>query len=180
MKRVSRAATTIINLDKQGNPQPPKIKIATTIKCDKCGGPMILRDSKRGPFLGCSSFPKCRSTKMMKKLTGADLQQAEELVPLFKEGAAQRHEMVVEDPRRKPRRRERCEAIDDCHGHRLRRVRQTDGDPQRPPRLLPRLQRISEVQNTGEVPARLVEEMGLDNKERGATAEAAVLPEDAE
>ena len=30
---------------------------------------MLLRDSKRGPFLGCSTFPKCRSTKMVKKLT---------------------------------------------------------------------------------------------------------------
>jgi len=45
---------------------------------------MILRDSKRGPFLGCSTFPKCRSTKMMKKLEGADLKQVEALIPLLK------------------------------------------------------------------------------------------------
>ena len=52
----------IINLDKQGNPQPPKIKIETTVACDKCGSKMILRDSKRGPFLGCSGYPKCKNT----------------------------------------------------------------------------------------------------------------------
>jgi DNA topoisomerase-1 len=33
----------------------------TDIKCEKCGAPMAVRLSKRGPFLGCSAFPKCRS-----------------------------------------------------------------------------------------------------------------------
>ena len=89
------SCTTIINLDKQGNPQPPKIKIETTVTCDKCRSPMILRDSKRGPFLGCSSFPKCRSTKMTKKLEGADLQQVEALMPLLKEGAEKSREMIA-------------------------------------------------------------------------------------
>jgi DNA topoisomerase-1 len=71
------------------------VKIDTTVACDKCGSPMILRDSKRGPFLGCSSFPKCRSTKMMKKLTGADLTQVEALIPLLKEGAAKNADMIA-------------------------------------------------------------------------------------
>lgn len=31
--------------------------------CSKCGSPMILKKGKRGEFLGCSSFPKCRYTK---------------------------------------------------------------------------------------------------------------------
>jgi restriction system protein len=31
--------------------------------CSKCGSPMILKNGKRGEFLGCSSFPKCRNTK---------------------------------------------------------------------------------------------------------------------
>jgi DNA topoisomerase-1 len=80
------SCSTIINLDKEGNPLPPKpAPIKTTVACEKCGSPMLLRDSKRGPFLGCSSFPKCRSTKMVKKLTGADLQQVEALLPLLKE-----------------------------------------------------------------------------------------------
>jgi DNA topoisomerase I len=80
---------TIINLDKEGRPLPPKAPpIKTTVACDKCGSPMLLRDSKRGPFLGCSSFPKCRSTKMVKKLEGDNLRQVEQLLPLLKEESA--------------------------------------------------------------------------------------------
>jgi DNA topoisomerase I len=86
---------TIINLDKEGNPLPPKPKpITTSVKCEKCGSPMLLRDSKRGPFLGCSTFPKCRSTRMMKKLTGDDLKQVEALLPLLKEGAERSQELI--------------------------------------------------------------------------------------
>jgi len=28
--------------------------------CPKCGSPMAQRTSKWGPFLGCSSYPKCK------------------------------------------------------------------------------------------------------------------------
>ncbi|SDM87101.1 restriction endonuclease [Bacillus sp. OK048] len=31
--------------------------------CGKCGSPMVLKTGKRGAFLGCSSFPKCRNTR---------------------------------------------------------------------------------------------------------------------
>jgi DNA topoisomerase I len=77
---------TLINLDKQGNPMTPKAApIPTTIKCEKCGSPMILRDSKRGPFLGCSSFPKCRAIKSVSKLECDDLKTVEALLPQLKE-----------------------------------------------------------------------------------------------
>src|SRR3978361_1716458 len=88
------SCTTIINLDKEGKPLPPKVKITTTVPCEKCGSPMILRDRQRGPFLGCSSFPKCRATKMMKKLVGDELKQIEALVPLLKEEGAKSADMV--------------------------------------------------------------------------------------
>jgi DNA topoisomerase-1 len=88
--------STIVNLDTLGNPMPPKPKpIRTTVKCEKCGGDMLLRDSKRGPFLGCSSFPKCRATKMVKKLEGADLKQVEALLPLLKQEAAKAQDLVA-------------------------------------------------------------------------------------
>jgi formylglycine-generating enzyme required for sulfatase activity len=32
-------------------------------KCPDCGGPMLLRVGKRGPFLGCAAFPACRGTR---------------------------------------------------------------------------------------------------------------------
>jgi len=31
--------------------------------CEKCGSPMVIRFSRRGPFLGCSGYPKCRNAK---------------------------------------------------------------------------------------------------------------------
>ena len=37
----------------------------TNVPCEKCGKPMAIRISKRGPFLGCSAFPRCRSLKKM-------------------------------------------------------------------------------------------------------------------
>ena len=37
----------------------------TSVPCEKCGRPMAIRMSKRGPFLGCSGFPRCRSLKKM-------------------------------------------------------------------------------------------------------------------
>ena len=51
--------------------KPPKPKpIKTTVACEKCGNPMLLRDSKRGPFLGCSTFPTCRHTRALQVTTG--------------------------------------------------------------------------------------------------------------
>ena len=59
----------ILNIDKAGNlkfPAPPPI--ATDIECEKCGGFLNLRDGKRGPWLGCSKFPKCRGRGAFTKL----------------------------------------------------------------------------------------------------------------
>jgi len=36
---------------------------ATDQLCQECGRPMVLRVGRRGPFLACSGFPDCRSTK---------------------------------------------------------------------------------------------------------------------
>lgn len=51
----------IIGLDKDGNkvirPEPQM----TDKKCKKCGSPMLLRVGKRGTFLACSGFPKCKN-----------------------------------------------------------------------------------------------------------------------
>jgi DNA topoisomerase-1 len=37
--------------------------VETDIKCEKCGSPMLIRNSRRGPFLACSAYPKCRNAK---------------------------------------------------------------------------------------------------------------------
>lgn len=64
---------TTLCLDKEGNPLPPKPKPDPTgIKCHKCkSGELVIRKSKRGPFLGCNRFPRCRtivSTKSLDRL----------------------------------------------------------------------------------------------------------------
>jgi DNA topoisomerase-1 len=33
---------------------------APTRQCPECGEPLVVRRSRRGPFLGCSGYPKCR------------------------------------------------------------------------------------------------------------------------
>src|SRR5262249_25595849 len=35
--------------------------IETDHLCPTCGKPMMLRQSDRGPFLGCSGYPKCKT-----------------------------------------------------------------------------------------------------------------------
>jgi DNA topoisomerase-1 len=46
--------------DAQGNPVKPA---DTGITCEKCGSPMVIKTSWRGPFLSCSGYPKCRNAK---------------------------------------------------------------------------------------------------------------------
>jgi DNA topoisomerase-1 len=51
----------VLNLDKKGGikfPAPPPL--LTELECPKCGSKLNLRRGKRGPWLGCSAFPKCR------------------------------------------------------------------------------------------------------------------------
>ena len=36
--------------------------IATDIDCDECGKPMVIREGRRGRFLGCTGYPKCKNT----------------------------------------------------------------------------------------------------------------------
>jgi DNA topoisomerase I len=61
---------TTLRLDKEGNPLPPKPKPEPSgIKCHKCkDGELVIRKSKRGPFLGCNRFPRCRTIVNIKGL----------------------------------------------------------------------------------------------------------------
>lgn len=68
----------VLNLDKQGRiklPQPPPLE--TDLTCEKCGSPMYLRRGKRGPWLGCSAFPKCRGRMAWTKLEDEKKKQLE-------------------------------------------------------------------------------------------------------
>ena len=164
---------TIINLDKQGKPLPPKPKpVPTTIPCEKCGNPMLLRDSKRGPFLGCSSFPKCRAVKSVKKLEGEQLRQIQALLPALKasaeDAAALARKVNGDSPQPIPNGKPQSIATDiDCdecgkpmviRSGRRGRFLGCSGYPK--------------CRHTMEIPARLLEEMGVNGNGTGATTPA--------
>ena len=78
------AITFVLNLDKKGNIKYPAIPpvVVEEVRCTKCESPMNLRRGKRGPWLGCSKFPKCRGrvawTSLEEELK-ADLEKRLEL-----------------------------------------------------------------------------------------------------
>jgi len=61
---------TTLKLDKEGNVLPPKPPAEPTgVKCYKCkSGELVIRQSKKGPFMGCNRFPKCRTIISIKQL----------------------------------------------------------------------------------------------------------------
>ncbi|MBN2595032.1 MAG: type I DNA topoisomerase [Sedimentisphaerales bacterium] len=61
---------TTLKLDKEGNVLPPKPPAKPTgIKCHKCKqGELVIRQGKKGPFMGCNRFPKCRTIISIKQL----------------------------------------------------------------------------------------------------------------
>ncbi len=63
-------------LDSDGNPKPPAKE--TDVECPKCGAKMLVRHGRRGPFLGCSTFPKCRGILPIEALEGGDVEIPEE------------------------------------------------------------------------------------------------------
>lgn len=40
-----------------------KAPVPTDIPCEECGQPMVIREGRSGKFLGCSAYPKCKSTR---------------------------------------------------------------------------------------------------------------------
>ncbi|MHC4477780.1 MAG: type I DNA topoisomerase [Planctomycetota bacterium] len=83
---------TILNVDKEGNVLPPKPPPEPTgIKCYKCKeGELVIRQSKKGPFLGCNRFPKCRTIVSCKEIEHLkQLQSAGKWPPATREEADQ-------------------------------------------------------------------------------------------
>ena len=51
----------ILNIDKNGHVNAPSVPpLETELPCPTCESPLNLRNGARGPWLGCSRFPKCR------------------------------------------------------------------------------------------------------------------------
>ena len=81
---------TTLRLDKEGNVLPPKPPAEPTgVKCYKCKqGELVIRQSKRGPFMGCNRFPRCRTIVSIKQLDHLkELQAAGQWPPESKEKA---------------------------------------------------------------------------------------------
>lgn len=57
-------------------PVVPGIEPGETRECEKCHKPMVVRMSRRGPFWGCTGYPKC------KNVISIDVPQAEAADPL--------------------------------------------------------------------------------------------------
>ncbi|RMH26476.1 MAG: type I DNA topoisomerase [Planctomycetota bacterium] len=57
----SQEVGLILNIDKRGHVAAPSIPpLETDLRCPTCEAPLNLRSGVRGPWLGCSRFPKCR------------------------------------------------------------------------------------------------------------------------
>ncbi len=47
-------------------PGPERVEpIPTDIDCPECGQKMLIRVGRSGKFLGCSAYPKCKTTQPM-------------------------------------------------------------------------------------------------------------------
>lgn len=53
-----------VRLEKQAAPPPEQ----AGFDCERCGRAMVVRRGKRGKFIACSGFPRCRNTKPIDKL----------------------------------------------------------------------------------------------------------------
>jgi DNA topoisomerase-1 len=53
-------------LDKNGVPEEKKDAIPdepTDFKCDKCGGPMVIKTGRFGRYIACAKYPECKTTR---------------------------------------------------------------------------------------------------------------------
>ncbi len=65
---------------KRWTPEPEPSEVS----CDICGKPMLKRWSKRGWFLGCSGYPKCKGIKSLAVGADGQLEEAKQVVTDWK------------------------------------------------------------------------------------------------
>ena len=53
-----------ISLDRYGH---KKVEVELDEKCPQCGKNLVKRKGRRGLFIACSGYPKCRFTKKLDK-----------------------------------------------------------------------------------------------------------------
>jgi len=52
----------LLEAQKKITPQKPALTVIDGVKCPECEGPMVIRKGKKGKFLSCKSFPKCKGS----------------------------------------------------------------------------------------------------------------------
>lgn len=52
-------------------------EIPTDIICDKCGSPMVIKWGRKGQFIACSNYPKCKNTSNFTSDENGKITQAE-------------------------------------------------------------------------------------------------------
>ncbi len=72
------ACKNTFSLDAEGKKILDSRPLLTSRLCDKCQKPMWIRKGKRGFFLACSGFPKCRNLKPLSKEEGQTLREEAE------------------------------------------------------------------------------------------------------
>jgi DNA topoisomerase-1 len=94
---VNRETEFVLNIDRKGGIKFPSPKpFLTDLPCPKCGTMMNLRTGKRGPWLGCSAFPKCRGRESWAKIP-VEKQQALEKALAIHEANQPRFEITALD-----------------------------------------------------------------------------------
>jgi DNA topoisomerase-1 len=68
-------------------PAPPPEQAG--VKCEKCGQPMVLRIGRKGQFIACTGYPKCRNTHPVEKLAALQAAQPAAPIPLAREVSAE-------------------------------------------------------------------------------------------
>ncbi|MBI5631412.1 MAG: type I DNA topoisomerase [Elusimicrobia bacterium] len=74
------ACKTTFSLDAEGKKIESSRPLATSRPCNKCQRPFWIRQGKRGYFLACSGFPKCRNLRPVSKEEGGKLRAEAEML----------------------------------------------------------------------------------------------------
>ena len=128
-----------MNVGENGEPVAKVEKAAIVVEgiepgekreCEKCGKDMVVRTSRRGPFWGCTGYPKCKNTIAIE-------------VPQTANAEGENGDVMANNPDGVATLQSRT----DYHRTQMPQLRRTFGDAQRSFRAVSWLHRLSQVQN---------------------------------
>ncbi|HPD30162.1 MAG TPA: type I DNA topoisomerase [Phycisphaerae bacterium] len=61
--KVTKPLPEGVRLERKAQPA-----VEAGVTCERCGRPMLIRKGRRGEFVACSGFPRCRNTKPIEEL----------------------------------------------------------------------------------------------------------------